>query len=224
MIYNKLGFTDIIDIDKLIITNCELDELKELIVVNKYFNSIVFEQFSKLRKLFVILDEHCKIISNVDITKDLTRYSDIKLKQLNRKSYEFIFKLLRKNETTLVNKIIHHNDKRNPTLDRGMFYDLFYKIISENMCDEQSILRNLIKIHPPNVNWDIPIECFVNWNDDLQIDDIILTILDLLKAAIFVNCKDFIVTLIESYYIHELYNWDNGETNDTLFELNQLIK
>ena len=38
---NKLGIIGLVKIDKLITTNLELDDLKELVIVNKYLNSII---------------------------------------------------------------------------------------------------------------------------------------------------------------------------------------
>lgn len=203
--YNKLGIIDIIDIAKLIISKSELDELKELVVVSKYFNSIVYEVFPKLHKTFMILQEYTAIISTKNF---LCYYSNIKVKQISRKIYEFTFRLLRKNETILVNKIIQYIDKYKLfKYNNGMFYDLFHEITSKHYTNEKILLINLMSISPPNVDWKAPLECFEYWFEDLQIDSIILTILDLLKSAIFVNNKDFIVTLIKSYYEYDLYNW-----------------
>ncbi len=230
--YNKLATFDIIDIVILIIEISELDELKELVVVSKYFNSIVYEQFPKLRKTFMILDECYKTINVVSkkVSKKYGNcpYSNIKTKQIIRKLHEFIFRLLRKNDTVLVNKIIYHIDKYDTYLyiTDGIFYfKLFDRIISENYCNEQNLLINLIKISPPKVSWStILLECFENWVEDLQIDNIIITILDLLKTAIFVYNEDLIVSLIKSYHQYDLYTWDDEKTNDVLFELNLLVK
>jgi hypothetical protein len=222
---NNSGLIGIVEIDKLIITNCELDELKELIVVSKYFSSIVFEQFPKLHKTFILLDEY-KIIDSIIPTKNwICYYYNTKIKQINRKIYEFIFRLLRKNDIILVNKIIHHADKCNLIKDniKGMFCNLFHKIISENYTNEQILITNLIKISPPNVDWKDQLECFEYWFEDLHIDAIILTILDLLKAAIFLNNEDFIVTLIKTYYEYDLYNWEENPKGIHL-ELVQLIE
>lgn len=210
---NNSGLIGIVDIDKLIIINCELDGLKELLTVNKYFNTIVYEQFPKLHKTFMILQEYHKIIDSIIPTENrICYYYNTKIKQHNRKVYEFIFRLLRKNDTILVNKIIHHIDKYNLIRNYfdGMFHNLFHKIISENHTNEQILVINLIKISPPIVDWKDQLECFEYWFEDLHIDAIILTILDLLKAAIFVNNEDFIVTLIKTYYEYDLYNWEEN--------------
>jgi hypothetical protein len=104
-----------------------------------------------------------------------------------------------------------------------MFYNLFRKIISENFCNEQNILRNLIKISSIEVNWNIPIEYFEYWFEDLQIENIIMTILDLLKAAIFLNNENLIITLIKSYYQYNIYNYEENPKDHHL-ELIHLIE
>jgi len=222
--YNKLGTFNIIDITKLIIDRSELNELKELVIVSKYFNSIVNEQFPKLRKTFIILDEYCTTM-NIISTKDRSCYSYLKIKYLNRKLKEFIFRLLRKNETIIANKIIHHVDKYIilTTFERTLYYRLFERIILRNYSTEQILLRNLIKISPLKVNWSILIDYFTDWFEDLKIEYIIITILDLLKAAIFVDNEDLILTLVKGFY---QYDYKDHEENpkDTLLELISLIE
>ena len=226
--YNKLGMFGIVDIAKLIITNLELDELKELVVVSKYFNTIVNQQFPKLRKTLVILDEHFKAF-NI-ITENWDNYSNIRAKQFNRKLYEFILRLLRKNEIILVSKIIKciDNKKEFQDLIKGSFYyKLFEIIILEDYTNEHCILRNLIKISSPKMKWSRLTDCFINLSEDLEdpkIENIILITLNLLKAAIFINNENFIITLIKSYYEYDLYDHNNKKTDVVLFELNHLIK
>jgi len=224
--YNKLGTFNILDIVKLIIERSELDELKELVVVSKYFNSIVYDQFPKLRKAFIILREYSKI-NNIISKNDPNSYLNIQFKQIDRKLYDFVSRLLRKNNTSFVNKIINHIDKYNPPellIDTTYYYRLFQVIILENYTNEQILLTNFIKISPFKVNWSILTDFYEHWIEDLQIDHIIITILDLLKAAIFLNNEDLIVTLIKCYYKHDLDNWEDEKTDVVLFELNHLIK
>lgn len=219
--YNKLGFIHITDIAKLIIKKSEFDELKELVVVSKYFNKIIYEVFPKLHKTLRILKEYTEIIS----TKNFRCFhSNIKVKQISRKIYEFIFRLLRKNEIILVNKIIQYIDKHKLyKYNNGMFYDLFHEIVSQHYTNEKTLLINLMSISPSNVDWKAPLECFEYWFEDLQIDTIILTILDLLKSAIIVNNENFIITLIKKYYEYDLYNWEENPKYIHL-ELVQLIE
>lgn len=89
---NSECLTKIIEMDKLILTICELDELKELIFVNKYFNDLIYQIYPKLNKTFKILQEY--IVYTKIPQRD--NYFWIKVKQVKRRLYEFIFQLLRK--------------------------------------------------------------------------------------------------------------------------------
>lgn len=223
--YNKFGTFDIIDIVKLIIDKSELDELKQLVVVSKYFNLLVHEQFSKLQEMFLILDEYF-IVTNMIAKNDANSYMNIKFKQINRKLINFAFGLLRKNRHILVDKMINHINKYNHTgflMDRNFYYRLFFEIITKNYTNEQTLLKNLIKISPSKVNWSIIINYLDDYFDNLRIENIILIILDLLKAAIILNNEDLIVTLIKGYYKYDLYNYEETP-KDLHLELINLVE
>ena len=85
-------------------------------------------------------------------------------------------------------------------------------------------MTNLIKIHPPKVCWFEIITRFDYWSEELQIDTTIITLLDLLKAAVSVNNEDLITILIKSYYEHDLSHWEEDEIKDIIEELSTLIK
>jgi len=216
----------LVDVDKIIIEILELDELRELVCVNKYLNSLTNEQSPKLRKTLIILDEFHKVLDIFRIKK-WNSYINIKTKQTDRKLYGFIFRLLRKNETLIANKIICYMDKYHWSLDRPggvYYYAIFEKVVEKHYTNEQSLLVNLIKIHPPNINWSQVIERFKYWEEELQVDTTIITLLDLLRAAISVNNEDFIVTLIKSYYECDLASWKDEEIKDIQEELHLFIK
>lgn len=223
--YNKLGIIDIIEIDKLIIENSELDDLKQLVVVSKYFNSIVYKQFPNLNKLFKVLGEYSNIV-NIISNNDVNHYYNVKFKQIDRKLIDFLFRSLRKNKTIIVKKVINYCNKYNSPaflLSGNFYYRLFYEIILGNYTNEQILLRNLIKICHPKIDWVMLINFFENWFEDLQIENIILTILDLLKAAIFLKNEDFILILVKGYYQYDLYNYEETP-KDIHLELVQLIE
>jgi hypothetical protein len=216
----------LVDIDKIIIGYLELDELRELVCVNKYFNSLVNEQFPRLRKTLIILDEFQKFVNIVQIG-GFGGYTGLKYIQVQRKLSNYIFKLLRKNEILIAKKIICYMDKYNWVLDlpgQVYYYAIFQKVVEKHYTNEYRLLTNLIKIHPPNVNWLQIIERFEYWLEELQVDTIIITLLDLLRAAVSVNNEDFIVILIKSYYEHDLANWEEEEIKDIIEELSTLIK
>jgi len=217
---------NIVEIFKLIIENCELDELKQLTIVNKYFRTIVYIKFPKLTNTLLILDEFHQLNEQIPPEKNKENwavYYNIKFRQIHRKTYEFIFKLLRKNLNTFVAKIINQINKCGWSGNIPYYNILFQKIILENYCNEQKLLTSLIEIHPRNINWKETINCFGKWNDDLQIENIVISILDLLKSAICANNEDLIVSLIKQYYTNDLYNWEDETKDDVLYELNHLI-
>ena len=225
-IIDDLVITGTTDIHKLIIERSELDELRKLLVVSKYFNTIVNEQFPKLRKTFMILGEYSNR-NNIIVKNKPNPYLNIRFNQIDRKLYDLVFRLLRKSKTLFVNKIINNLDKHNPPellIDTTYYYRLFQVIILENYTNEQFLLRNFIKVSPFKANWSILTDFYENWIEDLQVDNIIITILDLLKAAIFVHNEDLIITLIKGYYKHDLNNWEDEKDNIVLFELNHLIR
>jgi len=220
---NNFGLSDV---DKIIIEYLELDGLKELIYVNKYFNSFINEQFPKLHKTLLMLDEFQKFVNIVQI-KNFNSYTRLKYIQVDRKLIDYIFKLLRKNETLITNKIICYMNKYNWFFDLpgGLYYyAIFKKVVEKHYTNEHLLLVNLIKIHPPNINWLQVIERFKYWEEELQVDTTIITLLDLLRAAVSVNNEDLIVVLIRSYYGCDLANWEQEEIKDIKDELSTLIK
>lgn len=90
--------------------------------------------------------------------------------------------------------------------------DYLKKIILGNFTNEQILVRNFLKISPSKVNWSLSIETnFRDLKEKSQIDYIILTILDLLEAAIYVNNEGLIAVLIKGYCQYNLYDYDEKD-------------
>ena len=124
------------DVDKIIIETLELDELKQLVCANKYFNLLINSTYPKLRKTLIVLDEFHKTFADIknNFMNCYSYHLEISQKQINRKLHEHIFGLLRKNKILLTSKIINHMNKYHDILDLpgGLYYYRIFDIVIED--------------------------------------------------------------------------------------------
>src|SRR5687767_4323792 len=114
---NKLGFTGLIDLDKLIIMYLSLKDLREIINTNKYLQKLTEESILELPKILLLLNKYERLDGEILTTKDKTKI----LAKILLDIADFTIDLLKNNKLDLARKIVNYIEVN----------DLWYKLYDE---------------------------------------------------------------------------------------------